>query len=425
MNAHPYAEIFPMLGEAELASLTEDVKANGLREPIVLFDGAILDGRNRQRACEMAGVEPRFETFEGTQEAALAYVLSRNVHRRHLSESQRAMSAGRLTRVPIGTPSWETAAKQLNVARRSVARALKVLTQGVPELAAAVDSDKIAVSDAEKLADEDPAKQRAVLERVFSGEAKTISQALTALKAQALVLATANAPPSGATIMTGDVRLVTLAPPGSIDCVVTDPPYGLENHHSTWGLRSKDYADGPDYALALLRDTCQRLVVACKPDAHLYFFSGYSLAWKFKEILEEFFWVQDCPLTWRKNRHAAVSDSQQFHNDYDFIWFCKMPEGHKRHLAKFATCSLTYDVDNNESGHSAQKPVDLLKFLIEQSTQPGEHVLDPFCGSGSTGVAALGLKRRFTGIELESKWADVAEARCRKVALDDEPERAA
>jgi tRNA/tmRNA/rRNA uracil-C5-methylase (TrmA/RlmC/RlmD family) len=55
--------------------------------------------------------------------------------------------------------------------------------------------------------------------------------------------------------------------------------------------------------------------------------------------------------------------------------------------------------------------LDLLTTLIEQSTVPGEHVIDPFCGSGSTGVAAVRGKRRFTGIELDKTWADVARGR--------------
>ena len=58
MTSHPFAELFPMMDDGELKELANDIKANGQREDITTLDGMILDGRNRFRACEMAGVEP-------------------------------------------------------------------------------------------------------------------------------------------------------------------------------------------------------------------------------------------------------------------------------------------------------------------------------------------------------------------------------
>lgn len=80
--AHPAAELFPMMKDTDLGMLIEDIDANGLREPILVFQGLVLDGRNRLRACETAGVEPRFIEWDGVG-SPLAIVLSRNFHRRH------------------------------------------------------------------------------------------------------------------------------------------------------------------------------------------------------------------------------------------------------------------------------------------------------------------------------------------------------
>lgn len=84
---HPLADMFPMLGDAELSELAEDIRANGQHEPIWLYEGKILDGRNRYCACAAAGVAPTFRTYEGDQ--PVAFVISLNLHRRHLTYDQR------------------------------------------------------------------------------------------------------------------------------------------------------------------------------------------------------------------------------------------------------------------------------------------------------------------------------------------------
>src|SRR5262245_62039527 len=91
---HPAANLFPMLPDDELRALAEDIRANGLQQPVVMFGAQLLDGRNRWRACEIAGVEPRLRDWNGDD--PIAYVVSLNLKRRHLDESQRAMVAGRV-----------------------------------------------------------------------------------------------------------------------------------------------------------------------------------------------------------------------------------------------------------------------------------------------------------------------------------------
>lgn len=91
MKPHPIADIFPLMSEPELKDLAEDIKANGLREPITIFEGKILDGRNRFRACEMVGVKPRMEEFRNG--SPTAFVISLNLQRRHLTDSQKVAVA--------------------------------------------------------------------------------------------------------------------------------------------------------------------------------------------------------------------------------------------------------------------------------------------------------------------------------------------
>lgn len=85
---HPLCTLFPRLSGAEFDALRDDIKENGLRQPIILHEGMILDGGNRYRACIEAGIEPTFEQFDGGN--LVSFVLSANLHRRHMSPGQQA-----------------------------------------------------------------------------------------------------------------------------------------------------------------------------------------------------------------------------------------------------------------------------------------------------------------------------------------------
>ena len=91
LKVHPAAEIFPMLNAEELDALALDIKANGLQQPIVMWEGLLLDGRNRLAACAICGVEPSFKQYEGN--SPVTFVISANIKRRQLDASQRACVA--------------------------------------------------------------------------------------------------------------------------------------------------------------------------------------------------------------------------------------------------------------------------------------------------------------------------------------------
>ena len=157
LEFHPLADIFPLLDGQDFAELVADIKApHGLREPIVMFEGKILDGRNRYRACEAAGVKPTFTVYTGDD--PVAYVISLNLRRRHLSESQRAMVAAKLATLKLGDnqhsegPSIEEASRLLNVGHASVERAKTVQRAGAPELVQVVERGRVSVSAAADIA---------------------------------------------------------------------------------------------------------------------------------------------------------------------------------------------------------------------------------------------------------------------------------
>ena len=143
-------------------STAADIKEHGLREPIWLYEGKILDGRNRYQACQSAGVEPVFADYSG--EDALAFAVSLNLHRRHLDESQRSICAAKAAKYKVGNPNWANlpnsdkgltirqAAEKFNVSERLVKTGKQVLNNGIPELTAKVESGQVRVSTAADIA---------------------------------------------------------------------------------------------------------------------------------------------------------------------------------------------------------------------------------------------------------------------------------
>src|SRR6516225_5019209 len=89
LDPHPFSKLFPPISDEDFGKLAADIKLNGLHQPIMRYQGKVLDGNNRYRACELAKIAPKFTDFNGDAAAARNYVISANIHRRHLSADQR------------------------------------------------------------------------------------------------------------------------------------------------------------------------------------------------------------------------------------------------------------------------------------------------------------------------------------------------
>lgn len=172
---HELCTVFPLMNNEQFMVLVKDIRENGLLEPITLFEGKILDGRSRYTACVNAMIKPHFVEFGGDYDQAVKFVVSRNISRRHLSDSQRAMVAGKIANLKNGEReidkagsgepgiSIDSAAQKLDVSRESVKRARKVLKTGIKELAEAVEKDEIPVRMASEIADLDDDIQHEIL----------------------------------------------------------------------------------------------------------------------------------------------------------------------------------------------------------------------------------------------------------------------
>lgn len=229
LKVHPIAQYFPVMPEADFQALKSDIKKNGMLEPIWLSsDGQIIDGRHRYRAADELGQREQCEsealTTEYSADELPEIVLSLNLCRRHLNESQRSMVAARLKPLlkdhPLPQPEGETppkpkdvAAQRLNVSARTVSFAEKVLASGVPELVRAVDDGTIAVSAAAQAAKLPAEAQREATAKVLQGEVKNLKAALRQRRLAEAAERVEKLPPTQ----------------GEYHVIVADPPWRYEH----------------------------------------------------------------------------------------------------------------------------------------------------------------------------------------------------
>ena len=179
-KVHEFASRFPLIEGTEFDELVEDIKKNGLKETVKADHlGQIVDGRNRLRACEKAGIEPEIETLPENTDV-LSLIIQKNLLRRHLSVGQRAMIAADLvTMRGVGRPTKDAtgvttgvAAKKLNVSRAAVNSAAVVKEHGTPALAEAVNSNQISVTAAASVARKSEATQQEAIAQSSGGKKK-------------------------------------------------------------------------------------------------------------------------------------------------------------------------------------------------------------------------------------------------------------
>lgn len=169
---HPYAAVVPMLGPPDLNALAADIQGNGLRQPIVLFEGKILDGRNRYKACQIVGVEPEFRDFNGDGDP-LDFIVSMNLVRRQLTASQKALAVAKIAELPRGNPALQNQKSPANPKSAQMPN-----RKTVAEVASEVEVSPRTVGQAKQVLREAP---KETVEQIERGE-KSVATAVKEIK---------------------------------------------------------------------------------------------------------------------------------------------------------------------------------------------------------------------------------------------------
>jgi ParB-like chromosome segregation protein Spo0J len=536
MEFHEICNIFPMMSEEEYRQLVQDIKANGLREPIWTYQGKIIDGRNRYLACMELGIEPRYREWDG-QGSLVQFVVSLNLHRRHLTSSQKAVIAleiekwlakeaegrkreaaarrqqrireleaalndpslpvtkqlvmfaelqrlkgepkrearrestdvyfirsgnlvkigasidpeGRLRQIRSANPNAELLAvvpggfelerelqkKYAHLLREGewfeltdeLAQEIMALSglanscNSTSQMHAAVTAAKIVatnhayVSDAKRLAKESPevlervrqgkltipeaknivalpAEMRTiVLEKLDRGEAKTVREAKK-LAYQEVRAKDKKAPAESDAyrLICGELSAVeTQIPDESIDAIITDPPY------------PKEYLD----TFEVLARVAARVL---KPGGSLLTLAPHQWLPQILERMTKYLHYHWTLAYVQPGETARIWGSRIIVGWKPVLWFTKGT--YAGDFVYDVVESDRRDKEHHEWGQSEGG----ITTLVERFTLPGQLVLDPFVGGGTTAVVAVRLGRRFIGVDIDPKAIDETRRRLAELA---------
>ena len=422
---HLAAELFPMMDAEALQALADDIREHGQREAVILFDGKVLDGRNRLRACELAGVESLTCVRDDISDP-IGFVLSLNLHRRHMTPAQRAVlgvdvseayaveaaerhrqasakggsaerKASNESLLAFTAPEQDSDARALTQAAKAVGAGINAtermaaVQRAAPEVFAAVKSGAIErVTDAKRIAAMPEAQRAEVLVRVASGEEPR--RAVVSTQRASIVSAAEGTPRSSAqyALHTCDLEVAPIDD-ASVDVIITDPPYPQEFL--------------PCYE-ALGRLACRVL----KPGASCLVMVGQSYLPDVIAALIRGGLRYHWTLAYLTPGGQAVQVFPRKVNTFwkPLLWFTN---GAREHGGWIGDVTKSVVNDNDKHAHDWGQSVSGMADIVSRLSAPSDTVLDPFCGAGTTGVAALSLGRKFIGVDIDAAHIATSAAR--------------
>lgn len=428
-ETHEAADCFPMYSSALAKRMADDIGANGLLEDIDTIDGLILEGRNRLQGCIDAGVEPRFREYTGTD--PVGYVRSKNLSRRDLTTDQRRACLVDLEDLSKHSRNQhslsETVAEStVSVAADNVAKAMGesprtahkavILKKRSTKLHVAV---KTALGD---VTHNQAVKVAALPEQYHDEFEAALRDGVAAKKAlrdvehahkrnEAAKVAATLAPDASVDILVADcLAVIGGLDDRSVSLLLTDPPYNVTaNDWDVWET------DGAYWEF--MRAWLSALRPKMADDFTAFVFCDATCTVALHSLLVDTGWPVLRQAIWQRGNLAKKrSGSKTFMSSYEPFWHCGtrgllFPDewGSER----FDVQSFAVPQSNHKDAavHPTQKPLDLFKRLVTLGSAPGELVFDPFCGSGTTAVAAYVEGRPVVTCDTSEEYVQIAQGR--------------
>lgn len=409
-----FKALIPPLAEGEYRQLEDNLKQDGCRDPLVTWDDILIDGHNRYEICERLGIDYDVREMDfADRDAAKVWIIRNQFGRRNLAPFQRAelalalepliaakakanqragggkaMGSGAVRQKsdePVETK--KELAKVAGVSHDTIHKAKIIATKATEQVKNKLRSGETSINAAYK--------------DIRKAERKEENQRKERESAKA-------APAERLWRITADQSVV------KCNALITDPPYGILDEQ--WE---------PSDLEKFTREWAARWA-KCGADLALIFWSQRYL-WEgrgwFDESLNGYSFQQ--LLVWHYPNNKSPQSRMGFKQTWEPIFLYRRKDSGRKievnagewgdglndfdcHVAAVPQGNFN---DAEMKQHPAQKPVAVMRWLVGATTQPGELVCDPFAGSGTTGIAATELGRRFIGIESNDEYRKIAEGR--------------
>lgn len=403
-----FRSLIPPLSPEEFRQLEANIKADGCRDPLVAWNGILIDGHNRYEICQKHGIE--FDTVEhefADRESVLLWIEENQLGRRNLSDDQRAAIAYSVQRRRSEIAKRERASKGGEAERKKEQHLSDTVTDKQDKNLRPKTDTRAAVAREAKVPER---KMRAVAEvakskpemvdKIAKGEI-SIKQAVKAVKKERKEQAKAAIPsdlPSATdryqlihaslALVNGDVA------DGSVDWIITDPPY-------------------PKEFLSVYSDLSAFAERVLKPGGSMLVMVGQSYLPEIIRRLSEkmqYHWT----LAYMTPGGQAVQLWDRKVNTFwkPVLWFVK-----GKYRGDWIGDVAKSDVnDNDKNHHKWGQSESGMADLVERFTYPGQKICDPFVGGGTTGIVAVKMNRLFVGIDVDADAINTTKARLAEVA---------
>jgi len=464
---HPACLLFPRLSDAELQALADDIRQNGLLNPIVTLTGQILDGRNRLAACKIAGVQPRFVEWKG-EGSPLAWVVATNLMRRHLTASQRAVVAfdllpmleaeakdrqrqspgrGKKGANKLATSSGKASQFAARIAKANSAyvEKVKAISKKAPEIVAEIKCGRITVNEAVRLASVDAERRQKILAQAHLHPDAPVKRLMRKVLAETATGAKSHSSKKKSKIEIWCGDCLTLMreriPDESISVVTTSPPYNQ-------GVPYRSYDDDRDEAeyLSWMEQVFAEIERVLTPDGSFFLVIGHAarkpwtamrvaeVAGKHFQLQNQIVWVKAITVGGESSGHFMPISGKRFLNrtwEYN-LHFTKtgkvpldrlavgVPYGDQKNVGRTGShlrCGgdvwfIPYDTvhgGEDRGDHPATFPPEVAERCLRLAgLRRGMKVLDPFCGiNGLIAAARLGVDG--LGIDLDPGYCEMAQ----------------
>jgi DNA modification methylase len=397
--------LIPPLSNEEFKQLERNIFEEGIREPLITWNGILIDGHNRYRIAQehdmnYETLEKEFDNINRVKE----WMIHNQFGRRNLSNYQRSVLALHLDSVfkerakekmklsegkgiqkseDLKEPEFivmKEIGKVANVSHDTIAKVKKIEANATPEVKARLNTGTMSINEAYK-----EIKKEEKIEETRKEKNEIIKQV------ESIEISN---------VFNGDSINFIDKIDFKIKCVITDPPYGMNYISNRRTASEKDKGISNDENLDLAIETVNKVFTKLynkmEENSALFCFIGWKQEKYFIELIEDIGFEVKNVLIWNKNNHGTGDLIYSFAPKHERIIYAT--KGKVKLNYRHPDVLEGSDI---RTSHPTSKPIDLLKKLIESTTMQNDIIVDPFAGHGSTGIAAKELNRNYWLCELD------------------------